>query len=66
MKRRQLQKLRKKRILFFADDGREFKSELAKQSWIKDTYDGDGSAYTKYYLKSYPDNPPFPWQQGRY
>lgn len=57
LKRRQKQKLRKKQIIFLANDGREFKSEEAKQKWIKDTYNGWGTAFTKYYLKGYPDSP---------
>lgn len=57
MKRRQLQKLRKKHIIFLANDGREFKSEEAKRRWIKDTYEGWGTAYTKYHLKGYPESP---------
>jgi hypothetical protein len=57
MKKRQLQKLRKKRILFLANDGREFKSEEDKKRWIKETYDGWGTVYTKYHLKGYPESP---------
>lgn len=62
MKKRQKQKLRKKRILLNANDGREFKSEKAKEQWIKDTYSGLGTAYTKYHLKGYPDSP-YTWMQ---
>ena len=57
LNKRQKQKMRKKRILFLANDGREFKSEEAKRRWIKDTYDGWGTAYTKYHLKGYPESP---------
>ncbi|ATP40717.1 hypothetical protein CSE16_12035 [Solibacillus sp. R5-41] len=57
MTERQKQKLRKKHILFLANNGREFKSVEAKRRWIKDTYDGWGTAYTKYHLKGYPESP---------
>jgi hypothetical protein len=57
LKKRQKQKLLKKQIIFLANDGREFKSAEAKRRWIRDTYDGWGTAYTKYYLKGYPESP---------
>lgn len=40
-----------------ANDGREFKSEKAKRDWIRDTYAGDGTAFTKYYMQGYPESP---------
>lgn len=57
MNKRQMQKQRKKRIIFLANDGRKFKSEEDKKKWIKVTYAGYGSAYTKYYLEGYPESP---------
>lgn len=57
MKKRIRKKLNKKRIIALANDGREFKSEAAKQQWIIDTYSGLGTMFTKYYLKGYPKSP---------
>ncbi|MGF7535015.1 hypothetical protein AAGG74_15200 [Bacillus mexicanus] len=38
MKKRQRRKNHKQHIISLANDGRLFKSEDAKQKWIKDTY----------------------------
>jgi len=57
LNKRQKSKVRKKQIISLANDGREFKSEKAKENWIRDTYRGDGTAFTKYYLKGYPESP---------
>lgn len=57
MNKRQKRKAYKKHIVSLANDGREFKSEKAKENWINDTYGGLGTAFTKYYLKGYPEYP---------
>lgn len=57
MKKRQKRKLYKEHLISLANDGREFKSERAKEQWIKDTYSGLGTLFTKYYLKGQPKSP---------
>lgn len=57
MNKRQTRKAYKNHIVALADDGREFKSKKAKALWIRDTYAGEGTAFTKYYLKGYPKTP---------
>ena len=56
MNKRQKRKDYKKHLIALANDGR-LKSKEAKEEWIKDTYAGLGTAYTKYYLKGYPESP---------
>lgn len=56
MNKRQRKKQRKKEILRLAET-KEFKSPEAKQQWIKDTLRGEGSIFTRYYLKGEPESP---------
>lgn len=53
MNKRQKRKALKNRILELADDGREFISDEAKKLWIRDTLRGDGTFFTKVYIKKY-------------
>lgn len=57
MNKRQKKKAYRKHIVSLANDGREFKSKESKKLWIEETLGGLGTAFTKYHLKGYPDNP---------
>lgn len=50
MNKRIQKKYYKKFVTSLANDGRKFKSEQAKKSWIRDTVNGAGTAFTKFYL----------------